>query len=351
MASGQGVDGLFAQEDATFRDLFKKSQQEQKDELDDEDREMLRIIEEGGLDLRSKWGLRFQRAAAGGKSEEYTGTRQERAQFRQDWIKAKFQKKQEIREKRTSYRRVDFKRGVYRPFSIIYKNQGGADDPGAYKAAINICMACCSMGGDWVRENKMSGRMEYFELEQGWARDFTEAWSLYERRSQENGGDDGDGAEQSGQEPQAKPKAKGKSNAGGTPREKDPGQKDTKRTKTSLETCLTEASGLRKEYASTMLVAQEIQKKVDKQPGFEWAATDMAKLTALINAVDASVSPFGSKFLTADIKDVKKEYKDRNQILEQELNQFIKDVKGPMNEVSKHTKLINGTIMARNALS
>jgi hypothetical protein len=350
--------------------IFAKSQEQAKDDVTEAEKELKTLMEAGGLDLRSKWGLRFSRAADGAKSPEYQGSRDDRAQFRADWVKAQFAKKQEIREKQTSYKKVNFKRGNYRPFSMIFKNQGGAEDPGAMRAAVNICRACIKMGGEWLNHNKMSGRLEFFDLEVGWEKDFSEAWSLYERRVQDSGGladkegedstkikgdNEGDKSKEDEPKPKAKP-TKGQkrtaeqgnedkgaeTNKDGVPTEKG------KRTKTKLDVALSEALQLKKEYGSTVLVAQELQKRAEVEQKFEWAVTDMARLSVLLSVLSRAVTAFGKHFLTTDLKDIKKDYKDRNQILEQEIVTFLSQARDPLKDVAQQTKLINATLAARN---
>ena len=347
--------------------IFAKSQEQAKDDVTEAEKELKTIMEAGGLDLRSKWGLRFSRAADGAKSPEYKGSRDDRAQFRADWVKVQFAKKQEIREKQTSYKKVNFKRGCYRPFSMIYKKQGGAEDNGAMQAAINICKACIKMGGEWLNYNKMSGRLEFFDLEVGWEKDFSEAWSLYERRVQDSGGladkkgedstqikgdNEGDKSNEGEPKPKAKP-TKGQKRTAEQGKEDKEAEKNKdgekgKRTKTKLDVALSEALQLKKEYGSTVLVAQELQKRAEIEQKFEWAVTDMARLSVLLSVLSRAVTPFGKHFLTTDLKDIKKDYKDRNQILEQEVVTFLSQARDPLKEVALHTKLINVTLAARN---
>ena len=182
--------------DQELEEIFEKEQtQAQHERPDDEplpdERDLQKLLMEGGLDLRSKWGLRYSRASDGGKSSEYKGNRLDKKKFREDWVKAQLSKVMQERLRMTKYKTVNFKRGVYRPFSILYKNQGGKDDPGAMRAALNIARSCIRLGGDWTKYNRMSKRLEFFELQSGWEQDLTEAWALYEKRYQNAGGDVG----------------------------------------------------------------------------------------------------------------------------------------------------------------
>lgn len=144
------------------------------------------VMDDGGLSLRSKWGLRFSRSALGGKSPNYSGTREEKARFREEWVKSQFEHAKLERTRKTEYRHIDKKKGTYRPFSMIWKKQGGNLDPTALQAAKNIASACIKMGGAWVQYNTMSKRVEYLDLERGFETEFEKSWALFERRQQQH---------------------------------------------------------------------------------------------------------------------------------------------------------------------
>jgi len=165
-----------------FGEERRRAQAEEETEAGPEERELQQLVDDGGLDLRSKWGLRFARANDGAKSAKYTGSRSEKQKFREDWLKAQLSKVEQVRVRSQTYKSVNFTRGVYRPFSVLYRNQGGPEDPGAMLATLNIARSCLKLGGQWTRFNSMSKRMEFFELEAGWEKDMENAWSLFEKR-------------------------------------------------------------------------------------------------------------------------------------------------------------------------
>ena len=99
-----------------------------------------------GLGLRTRWGLRFARAAAGGRSDEYAGDRKAKAAFRQRWVATQLKEVLRMREQQEMSRRVDARRGTYRPFSVLYKNQGGPSDPNGTGGGQEVCRALHSAG-------------------------------------------------------------------------------------------------------------------------------------------------------------------------------------------------------------
>ena len=82
-----------------------------------------------------------------------------------------------VEERRSSWRRVDKKKGTYRPFSMLWANQGGHRDPGAMTAALNIAKRCIAVGGTWLRFNDMSQRTEFLDLEVGFSEEFEQSWT------------------------------------------------------------------------------------------------------------------------------------------------------------------------------
>ena len=342
--------------------------------MTDEERDIMKILGGGFMDSRSKFGLRFLRTNNGGLSDKYTGTQAEKAKMRYDWLKADFAQKKEIREKSKSYKKVNFQRGKYKPFSMIWKNQGGRDDSRAYQAALNICRDCIKLGGEWVRLNKRSKRVEYFDLDEGWEKDFTEAWALYERRIQEpeatstagspatsaagsavsaagsasgsavsaavaaEGGGRGQGAEA---KKTAIAKKKGRAKDG-------PGDDDSKKTlKSTLDIVFAEAQKIKKEYADTTLVAGQLKQRFDDCPDSAWVKADLSSLLGFEAKLQSSLTTFGSELLTSDSQTIRRRYKGRDQVLENDVNEFLHSIKLPLQKVAKQVKIINASIEAK----
>ena len=60
------------------------------------------------------------------------------------------------------------------------------------------------------------------------------------------------------------------------------------------------------------------------------------------------MSAFGSEWLTTDIKDMKKRYKNREQILEAEVVKFKRAVHEPVSRVAAQCRLLLATQAARS---
>ena len=164
------------------------------------------------------------------------------------------------------------------------------------------------------------------------------------------GGGDGGDAGASGQAGKKGPKAKAK---GKDLKQEAPGgaqETAPKKVKTSLDKAMAEAGQVKKDYTTAVLTATELQKRSEKEKGWGWATEDLAVLAGLLTSLNGALGKFGAVFLTADVKDIKKEYQDRHQILEAELNNFVKQCKDRAEEVTKQNKLMTA-LQARRGLA
>lgn len=317
----------------------KERDEEEQNSAETPEEEELKNFMDSGAGLRTKLGIRFSRDPKGALHPQYQGNREEKLRFRQEWAQAKLQEIVQVREKRTAYKTVDKKKGVYRPFSMIWKNQGGKDDPGALEAARNICERCVAMGGNWVRINPLSRRAEFLDLEVGWQEEFERSWSLYERRSQTS-----DGAEERAETDATEQRPRRKNMKTPDPdydkdeqkvEKKEPAQ----RTKNDLDKAWAEATAIKKQYATTMLAACSLQRRMQSESGWEWAMSERSKLDTLIGDLEAKLQEFSNTFLTDEGKSLRRLYKDRPHLLQTELEN-LRVLSDPLKRVSVQTRMI-----------
>ena len=323
-----------------------------------EERELEDAMEEG-IDLRSKWGVRFSRDKEGGKHPTYTNlaSRAAKAQFRKDWAKSNWQQIRKMRERRDEFSQVDIKKGTYKPFSMIWKKQGGTKDPFAMEAAKNYTAKCIAMKGNWLKYNKMTCRMEYLDIDECMKDVFTRSWAMYEQKESVPQSSTAtpaenlaladkkatatpknkarpsahDGSDQPNQE--VKPQAKCKA----TPK-KEPTTK-----KAQLDAGeLAKAVGIKSQYASVMMSATGVANSINTDATWEWAkgTRDHDELGDAIARVSAAATPFCRYFTTVDIKEVRKDYKNKEQILEKDLSAFVDAMSGNLKSLSLVTRRI-----------
>jgi hypothetical protein len=140
---------------------------------------MLKDASDHGFDLRCSIGQVF--SSTGGKTSEYralkgtVGSRQKQATFRKQWAEKKLHHCIEEKLMTTAWKRVDIAKGVYRPFTMVWKKEGG--DRAAYKATLKLVAKSIKMGGAWVRRNEQTERFEFLHMQHSTSDIFEQAWS------------------------------------------------------------------------------------------------------------------------------------------------------------------------------
>ena len=187
MMSSEQKEAFNVVEEFLVRLVAKQIETQQPDEQDDDskNRQAELGMEAFLAGKNRKVGLRFYRDPDGGKSKEYSGARDQKEAFRKAWAASKLRKAKQQRIREDSVSHTDLKHARYRPFSIIWKNQGGLLDPDALQAARNIAEDCIRAGQPWWRMNKRSKRIEFADLDEGWNGDYTQTWALREKREQD----------------------------------------------------------------------------------------------------------------------------------------------------------------------
>lgn len=75
---------------------------------------------------------------------------------------------------------------------------------------------------------------------------------------------------------------------------KEPAQ----RTKSDSDKAWAEATTIKKRYATTMLAASLLQRRMQSESGWEWAMTERSKLDTLIGDLEANLKECSNAFLT-----------------------------------------------------
>ena len=336
-------DTIFGQLGPQTEDLLRQralaSQKAESENMSTDEKEIMKFMD-SGCGLRDKWGLRFSRDAQGGLSENYkSATRAEKAQLRLDWAKAQFTKAQRSREKAESYKYVDETCGTYKPFSMVWKGEGGPEDKGALAAATKLANRCIEMGGKWIRLNKMTDRLEFLVVEAKYREIFEKSWSLHERRTHDaDGGDEPSSSAGDERVTAAKAKAETK----GTPQKTNV----PKRQKSSLDVALGNALQLKKSYGEAIAEANALRERVQVEGGWDWASDDMNKIAEVSKNCAKKLSPFEHRFMTSEIRAIKIEYKDKVAELELACNSFVENV---TQEVVVLQKLVKKVLNMRKA--
>ena len=305
-------------------------------------REAEQCLEEG-VELRSKWGLRFARAADGAKNPGYRGCRAEKLAFRRAWLAAKVQEMRREMVQVTESAKIDESVGVYRPMSIIYRNQGGDKDPYALKATLNYVARCIKMGEPWLKYNDWTLRMEYLEVESRKIECFKRAWQSYERRMLGGGGSSTDGNDRDKD-----------CGSAGQPEAPSPAAKDMKASKqnSELDKWWAAALATRKGFSAVVMAGDGVIHRSTERTSKSWAtrSTDIDVLKDSLASLRKGLGSFGSDFVMKDTKQVRKEWKNDEAVLTTACRLFSKETEIRIAEVSCQTRLLIAMRDARVAI-
>ena len=159
-------------------------------ELDDELKGMKDAMDAGNFDLRGALGQKWSKAkdASPSLAKDYAKVgRSYKAQreFRLRWLQCEYDSIIQKRSKTDSRRQLDEVKGLYKPFSVMVRDEG--QDDAAVKACLNIVDECLRRqaagklaGGrkPWFRINPLSKRVEWLHLSEGYSDSFEENGSL-----------------------------------------------------------------------------------------------------------------------------------------------------------------------------
>ena len=216
----------------------------------------------------------------------------------------------------------------------------------------------------------MTERVEFLLVKKEYKQSFSTCWSLYEKMSESVQGDplivdEVDlknkvgktvlNAEATATQPSSSkgkvPTAKADDGAQKRASGSD-GTPEAKKTKTNnrLSKLLSEATELKKNVVSGLGSANALIAAVDTDVEWAWAKNDfnlMGVRTALKTVNDA-FTPFSRKFVSGDLREVRKEYSDED--LTTHLEKFKCDLLVPVTELAKEVKLLNAMGKARRGI-
>ena len=143
---------------------------------------------ENGVAADSTLGMEFYRQmkAKGEavKADYDKSSRAAKAAMRLEWCNDTLKAHMIRRSYGKSFKRVDIKKGTYKPFSRWVQDQGG--DQEAVNGCIKGAIKLFKMGAPWVRRNPVTERVEFLDLECGFEEVMEENWSRYEEHSSQN---------------------------------------------------------------------------------------------------------------------------------------------------------------------
>jgi hypothetical protein len=280
-----------------------------------------------GVDVRSAAGQQFARKE--GQTPAYKAmSTSEKANFRKEWAKGKYEELKVQRSKSRSWQRVDTSKGIYQPFSVIVKKEG--NDNAAVKAAVNYVAACQKMGGAWQKYNTMTQRVEWLYMKAGMEEIFTESWRLYEEATQKQAAGIADGSPEDKNNKKAgsadkKAASGGEDAAGGgagkgskrtrgadDPEKPSPAPEEKRKTeRTPFDAAVAAANLSKKNYIAIANKGNIVLGNIEQSDEWVWAkAKHKALLSDMMDDMNKLVSSdFAKKFLTIELRDLRQQYR------------------------------------------
>ena len=203
-------------------------------------------------------------------------------------------------------------------------------------AARKHALKCIQMGPPWISKNPMTERIEYMHMERSVTEIFSQAWSLYEEHMETKKAElpapsrasTGSGSRKGVAEPPT-PESSGKPN------------KPTKqaRVKTPLESSMNDAAQLSKSMAAAVSSANLILDAVKSDSEWKWADNEptLSPLKSTLANLQMSMTPFGRKLGSSDMKEVRKGFSNDNDFKDA-LDQYKVDMHGVVSEAAKAVK-------------
>ena len=263
----------------------------------------------------------------------------------------------------TEMAKVDESYGVYRPFSIMYKHQGGDADPFALRATLNYVAKCTKMQQGWMRYNDMTERMEYLEVENRRIETFRRAWSNYETRStsipaNRAAADDGQvPAEKTGEDglpaqvlpgppkPQVLPPAPPKG-----PKESKEDAKKAPKEKTDLEKAWISAVALKREFSNVITAGESVLHHSTGDSTWATLHGDLELVREALKKMRQTMSPFASDFVMKDNKQIRKDFRGADVGLQTACKNFTDTMETQIAEVNRATRRVIAMHSARSAV-
>lgn len=302
------------------------SEQKEDDKKgDDEELDEMKRAIDTGVDMRSKFGVRFSRAGDGAKSSEYQSLRKtkDKQEFRRTWLKTQFDKVSERRIQQRTVTKHDTTHGVYYSFERIVVEEGGG--AAAVRRAMTYCTKCLLMKGTWIMADTMTDSTKYLYISVQFKEKFIRSWTLYTEQYRES-----DNFKCS----QITEKATDSASKTMQDKAKQVGELETpmkrsatstnetsakkQRTKSAIEVALASATKIKGSYADIMATGASIEVQLREDQSWAWAQGPGTRdpFQAALQAVREARTQFVDDMLTTKASDIRKKYAEEDLLVQ-----------------------------------
>lgn len=284
------------------------------DSLEGGDRELYDAVQSKSFDMRSRLGQQWSRSGA--KTEEYKKLQgwQAKREFRQRWAESKLQVVIDNKVRTTKISSKWLKNGRFMSFRKIWE-QEGLDEAG-FRAALLHVKSCIKRGPEFLRDNQMTGRIDFLWFEVGKDESFEEEYKLktVESSKPKLVADQGQGSKSEANPPPKADVGEGSQAVGGvkrkgiaeaTPQKAD---KPSKEITKEINKEATEAKKIKDRYHKVTSGIASIKAAVDSDNDWAWlreAPVLMQPLLSASSALSSALTPFAAKLFNFDLKEAR----------------------------------------------
>ena len=104
---------------------------------------------------------------------------EEKKAFRLKWANERMEEETRKHTHLHAYQTIDGDDGEYLPFGAIVIKEGGWNDVHAVEGTKNLVSQALAMGGQWLRRNPQTKRLEFLHLRKTKKSLMTEKWSMF----------------------------------------------------------------------------------------------------------------------------------------------------------------------------
>lgn len=272
--------------------------------------ELSQAVEEGSFDLRKSLGLTFQRTA--GQTQEYKSLKgwEQKKLFRKKWAETEYANMMESKTRTTSVSEKWLRKGRYMSFRKIWEMEG-LDNSG-WTAAKRYMDSCLARGGSFVRNNKMTGRLDFLYVEMGKDEEFSEVFEVKSEQYEQPAKTTGAAPKRARRdEPSSSMDVKKlRTTKQDTPEKPDRADKNKQLNK-DVSKAASEAEKTRRRYHEVCSGISGMLKAINEEVEYEWLKQAPGLVTPLSQAFETLqrcfTTPFAKAFVTMGYRDARKD--------------------------------------------
>lgn len=273
-------------------------------------------VRAGHVEPRGGLGQKFERSMSADERAKYKSlTTRDKAAFRTEWAKKKYEELIGKKEKVEEWKKIDITKGRYLSAAKVFLEEGGTSTD--IEPVQKLITKCFKMGEPFIKFNSFTERWDILYIQHHMQEEFHRCWRLYETEQTERPvSEEDDGGKEPAEEPARK---KGKTQLKSLTNQeedlkrekKDKEKKDSQEKKDdSMKQLCAAAAKTKRSYLSTWASSQGLIEQIKDDASWSWANNDtvMSKLRMAQQDLKDALTPFARNFMNMEMGTLKKQY-------------------------------------------